>query len=331
MDFDLSIIIVNWNTKDLLRECLESIVRETVSLSYEVWVVDNASKDGSADMMRREFGSVHLIANEENVGFGRANNQAYAHCMGKYTLILNPDTVILNDAVGKMVDFMETNPNAGVAGPKAIHPDGEIQVSWANFPSLSRIWTNNVSWKAALSIFRPLKRLLKSEASYTDRGFTVADTLHTRRVDYLLGQFLLTRKAIVDQVGLFDEDVFMYEEESDFCYRVLKAGWETWFVPDAEIIHYERRSIDQLPNAYKIETDWTLRARAHFFRKHHGRMKMVLFYALTLLSSIFKLFMFSILYLVEVKKREYLRRKWTTHWYTARWFFIRGKKKGVPV
>jgi GT2 family glycosyltransferase len=235
---DVSILIVNWNTRELLRACLKSISDQTKELSFEIIVIDNASRDGSADMVRKEFPNVRLIQNAENAGFGRANNQGFRESAGEYILFLNPDTEIRDRAVEKAVAFMKAHPNVWLAGAKSVHVDGTMQVSTAYFPSLAMIWTNGVPLKIALSMFGPLKKIFKTSAVYTNDGFTMTDDAVNRRVDYVLGQFMLTRRDALEKTGLFDESIFMYEEEADLCYRIHRAGGQVWFVNEAEILHH---------------------------------------------------------------------------------------------
>lgn len=319
MKLEVSIIIVNWNTSELLKKCLESIHTKTRQIRYEVIVVDNASKDGSADMVRQYFPDVRLIENHENVGFGRANNQALAYCTGEYLLLLNPDTEFTDNVLKTVIAFMRDHESVGLVGPKCIHPDGTIQVSWAQFPSLKTIFTNNVPWTTALAMIPLFKKILRSEAVYTNRGFTVDKPIPAQSVDYVLGQFMLTRTDVIKRIGLFDNDVFMYEEEPDLCYRLKQNGFETWFLPDAEIIHHERQSIDQLPNALEEEMDWFLSARGHFYRKHYGLLKQQLFYGLMFINSIFKMMMFSVM-LLDRTRKQYFRKKQYFHYYIVKWF-----------
>jgi len=330
---DVSVLIVNWNTRDLLRACLKSIFAQTPSLSCEVIVVDNASEDGSADMVQKEFPAVRLIQNSENEGFGRANNQAFRESAGEYVLFLNPDTEIRDRAIEKAVAFMKAHPNVWLAGAKSVHADGTIQVSTACFPSLAMIWTNGVPLKIALSVFGPFKKIFKTSAVYTNDGFTMTEDATSRRVDYVLGQFMLTRRDVLVEVGVFDEAIFMYEEEADLCYRIYKAGGEVWYVPDAVILHHERRSIDQLPDAFRHEVDWFLCARGRFMEKHHGKAMEVIFHAMTGFSSAVKLVLYAVLFLADRGKRRYLTRRLRYHgaierWYLKRMFtFIKIKKR----
>lgn len=315
----LSIVIVSWNTRDLLRTCLSSIYQETNNLPLEVFVVDNASADGCADMVESEFPEVHLIKNKENLGYGRANNQALRQCQGKYVLMLNPDTVIIENAIGKLIDFMNENSRVGMTGPKTVHPDGTIQVSWALFPRISTIFTNNVPWKEALSMFGIFKKFFKTNSIYSEKGYTLTTVIKRQRVDYLLGEFMLTRKEVLDSVGLFDEKIFMYEEETDLCYRIYKNKWEIWFVPEAEIIHHEKKSIKQLPNYVECEVDWFLTGRAYFYQKHFGQSKKLLFHIITFLSSCLKLIIFQ-LYFLSDHRKSFLRERIKWHGTIQKWY-----------
>jgi len=321
MSPELSIIIVNWNTRELLKECIQSIYKETKGFSFEIFVVDNASADGSAAMIEREFPDVMLIRNEENLGFGRANNQAVKRSRGEFVLFLNPDTRIQQNAIGALVTFMKENPRVGVTGPKTIHPDGTIQVTWAKFPCLSTVFTNNVPLNTAVSIFGIFGKLLKNNVRYTDSGLSVTDIRHPMKVDYLLGEFLLTRKSILDSVGGFPEDIFMYEEETDLCYRIHKQGWEIWFVPDAEIIHHEKKSIKQLPNYIEKEVDWFIAGRSRFYRKYYGKVKLVFFHIFNFVNSLCKLVMYGLMDFVSLKKRTFVAEKFEWQWEVIVWYF----------
>jgi len=317
---DLSIIIVNWNTQDLLRACLESIHKESNDLSFEVFVVDNASKDNSVKMVQQNFPSVCLIANSENAGFGRANNQAYRESKGEYVLFLNPDTEIHDRAIHKMIDFMKSHPKAWLVGPRAVHPDGTIQVSWSYFPSLAMVWTNGVPLKEALAMFPLFRKILRSDAIYTNDRYTLPETITSRPVDFVYGQCMMTKRSVLEKVGAFDESIFMYEEEADLCYRIHQAGGQVWFVNEAEILHHERQSIKQLQNELKEEAGWFINARAHFFKKYRGLAALFLFHIMTVLSTFLKLIAFSAALLIDRKKKAYLKRKRQYHAYIGLYY-----------
>jgi len=228
-----SIVIVNWKTPKLLAAALRSLLADSAAAGFEIWVVDNDSGDGSVEMLRRDFPSVITIANAENVGFGRACNQVIPQCTGDYVILVNPDTVSGPDAVGKMVAFMDANAQCGAVGPKVLNPDGSLQLScrrsfpdlWASFFRLSY-----------LSFLFPKHPLV---ARY---NVTYADPDEEIEVDALSGAFMLVRKSVIDKIGLLDEDIFMFGEDIDWCWRVKQAGWQVRYLPSAVVHHYHGAS-----------------------------------------------------------------------------------------
>ncbi len=227
---DVSIVIVNWNTRDLLRECLASVLEQT-TLSKEIFVVDNGSSDGSADMVGTEFPAAYVIANTENLGFARANNQAIAKAQGRYVLLLNTDTVVQDRAIDRTVEFADQHLDAGVIGPRLINPDGSLQSSCRNYP-----WLVN-------SIIVFLGRIhLLPYGFITARIYRLWKHDQTRDVDWIIGACLLVRREVIRQVGSLDQDFFFYSEDMDWCYRIKKAGWRILFYPDASITHFGGQS-----------------------------------------------------------------------------------------
>jgi GT2 family glycosyltransferase len=224
---DVSVIIVNWNTRDILRDCLRSVFDQTCELAFEVVVIDNASSDGSAAMVKSEFPQVILIENQDNRGFAAANNQGIALAKGRYVLLLNPDTIVLDQAVQKTIKYADQHPDIGVVGCQ-VHVDAEtIQRTCMMFPSV----LNLVIQKSGLARFFPRSRLwAREQMGWWDRK-------SERDVDVVSGMYMLVRRAAIDQVGLMDEDYFIYAEETDWCYRFKKAGWRCVFAPVARIIH----------------------------------------------------------------------------------------------
>jgi GT2 family glycosyltransferase len=266
---DLSILIVNWNTRDLLATCLASILSDPFWLAgytAEIWVVDNASGDGSAEMVRRDFPSVKLIENRENVGFARANNQAIRQSNGRYLLLLNSDTAVRPQALQRLYCFMEAHPEAGGAGARLLYGDGTMQRSCHPAPSLSReLW-----------------RLLHLDAlwPYAVYPFARWDLGTPRSVDVLLGACLMLRREVVEQVGLLDENFFMYSEEVDLCHRIRQAGWSLHWVPEAVVTHYSGQSTKQAAVEMFLQL---YRGKLLYFRKHHGPLA-ALFYKVILLT-----------------------------------------------
>jgi N-acetylglucosaminyl-diphospho-decaprenol L-rhamnosyltransferase len=225
----LSIIIVSYETRDMTLECLRSLFRETGLDDFEVLVVDNASKDGSAAAIAEEFPSVHLMALDENVGFGRANNLAAERARGGHLLLLNPDTVVLRDAVGKLMEFAANRPKAGIWGGRTLFGDERLNASscWGA-PS---VWSTFCLASGVASLL-PTSALLNPEAL----GRWKRDSV--RAVDIVSGCFLLITKSYWDQLDGFHSDFFMYGEDADLCLRGARLGVRPIITPDAEIVHY---------------------------------------------------------------------------------------------
>ncbi|OQA45471.1 MAG: N-acetylglucosaminyl-diphospho-decaprenol L-rhamnosyltransferase [Chloroflexi bacterium ADurb.Bin325] len=269
---DLSIVIVNWNTRDLLASCLESIrgsgfqfsasgqQSSTSDLRSEIIVVDNASSDGSTTLVRERFPGVQLIENAANVGFARANNQAIALAQGRYVLLLNSDTVVHPGALAALVGFMDAHPAAGACGPRLLNADGTLQ------PAAHPMLTPG----------RELWRLLFLERLYPRATYPMHrwDTVTPRRVEVIKGACLLLRRAALDQIGLLDESYFMYTEEVDLCYRLAEAGWELWYVPIAEIVHFGGSSTRQAHEDMYVQL---YRSKIQFYRKFGGEQRVAQF------------------------------------------------------
>ena len=276
---DLTIIIVNWNVRDLLRRCLHSIgegtarelfgasqplqpgtpppVSPATHLDLEVIVIDNASTDGSADMVRAEFPTVQLVANQENRGFTAANNQGLALSRGRYVLLLNPDTEIVGDALTTMIRYLDAHPQVGVLGPQLRYPDGSLQSSRRRFPTLATALVESTIVQEWSADNRVLQRYYMSDT---------ADDL-IQPVDWLVGACLLARHQVYEQVGGLDEGYFMYSEELDWCRRIKDAGWEIVYLPSAMVIHHEGKSSEQVVPARHIHFQ---SSKVRYFHKHHG-------------------------------------------------------------
>jgi GT2 family glycosyltransferase len=264
---DLSIIIVNWNTRALLARCLESIVQcqlsvarrdinldtEHQSLTTEVFVVDNASTDGSTAMVQERFSCAHLIENLENVGFARASNQAIRHSHGRYILLLNSDTEVYPGALETMVRFMERHPRTGGCGPRLLNPDGSLQ------PSCHPVLTPDREFWRLLFLDRLWRR-----ATYLQERW---DWGIPHPVEVIKGACLLLRREALKQVGLLDGRYFMYTEEMDLCYRLLQAGWQLYWIPQAVVKHHGEASTRQVAEAMYVQL---YRSKVQFHRKFGG-------------------------------------------------------------
>jgi N-acetylglucosaminyl-diphospho-decaprenol L-rhamnosyltransferase len=264
---DLSVIVVNWNTRDLLADCLRSVYDTVYDLAYEVFVVDNASSDGSAAMVREQFPEVHLIENTENVGFARANNQAMALASGKYLLLLNSDAILLLSAVSTLVAELAADPRRCAVGPRLLNSDGSTQ------PSCHPVLTPWREFWRLCFLDRPVPL-----AHYP---FELDSDGDPRRVQVLKGACVLFRHDALDEVGLFDERYFMYSEEMDLFLRLLRAGWTTYWVPAACVIHLGGQSTEKVADEMYVEL---YRSKAQFQAKFYGTAGALAFRVLVTLA-----------------------------------------------
>lgn len=253
---NLSIIIVNWNTKNLLDDCLSSIYKETQNISFEIFVIDNASSDGSAEMVKKKYPAVRLIENKKNRGFAAANNQAIKQATGKYVLILNSDTVILDGALNKIVKIEEAHPEAGIFGVKTLNSNGTIQKTVRRDPALFTQLILPSKMKIIFPNARPFREYYFDDFDYDQESC----------VPQLQGSFLLIKKEVFDKIGLLDEKFFLWFEEVDFCLRARQAGYKILYSPEAAIIHYGGASFSQIFTLKK--QGLYARALLYYFWKH---------------------------------------------------------------
>jgi GT2 family glycosyltransferase len=226
---DVSVIIVSWNTRELLTNCLRSVFNESPALSLEVIVIDNASRDGTPEMIRSEFPEVKLIVNSENRGFAAANNQGFRIGVGRYMLMLNPDTEVWDGAIKTSIDYAEAHPDVGIVGCQVYLSETEIQRTGMAFPS---------AWNLALTM-SGLSRAFSRSRLFGAPELGWWDRKDERDLDVISGMFMLIRRAALDQVGLLDEAYFVYAEETDLCFRFSRAGWRRVFIPTARILHVD--------------------------------------------------------------------------------------------
>lgn len=257
---EVSIVIINWNTRDLLLHCIKCIYETRGALDLEVIVVDNASSDDSLVVLRKHFPCVYIIANERNVGFARANNQGVSASRAPYVLLLNSDAFLMPGALQVMLDLLMREPRAALIGAQLLNTDGSFQASHTRFPN---------QWREFLilsGIGRALKgRWYPSHGDESDKGAQV--------VDYVEGACMLVRRDTYLQVGGLDEAFFMYAEEVDLCYRLRQLSWQVWYQPTAQVIHLGGGSSMHRRTQREIDL---YRSRIHFFRKHYGRTAAVL-------------------------------------------------------
>jgi len=253
---DLSIIIVNYNVKEFLQNLIYSIEKASSNLTKEIIIIDNASDDGSVDFIKEKFPQIKLIANQTNLGFGKANNIGLKQASGKYVLLINPDTLVAEDTFEKMIKFFEQNENVGLAGCKILNPDGTLQLACRrSFPGP---WTSFTKVTGLSTLFPNSKIFARYNLTYLDEN-------KSYEVDAISGSFMMMRKEVYEKVGGFDEQFFMYGEDLDLCCRIQKAGFKVFYVHSTQIIHYKgestkRSSIDEAKVFY---------GAMHLFVKKH--------------------------------------------------------------
>ncbi len=298
---DVSIVIVNWNTREILRNCLASIYTQAADgIGFEVIVVDNASGDDSGAMVKKEFPEVVLIQNIINKGFAAANNQGIVVSHGRYVLLLNSDTIVLKDALTSAVAFADRNPEAAAVGCRVLNPDRSLQQTCFMFPSiLNMILSTTYLYK----LFPRSRFFGRERMSWWDRS-------DVREVDVVTGCFMMVRREAIDKVGVMDERFFMYGEETDWCCRFKKAGYKVLFTPFTGIIHYGGQSTRQAATRMIF---FNKGGTLLFLKKHKGYFA----YALACLLTALFLFLRVPYWLIRAlassnnRRSEHLKRAWT--------------------
>ena len=266
----VSVVIVNWNARNFLSECLRSLNDKVYNGPLEIIVVDNASSDGSREMVCTQFPNVTLICNEDNLGFARANNIGIRRSAGEYLALVNSDVEVFPSCITALIDLMESNPDIGMAGPRIIGNDGEFQRSYRGFPTL---W-NTLCRALALDSIMP-------NAPWAN-GYLQRHAQHETctRVEILSGCFWMIRREALKDVGLLDERFFIYGEDMDWCKRFWDARWPAMFVPRGEAVHYGGGSSSNAPVRFFIEMQ---RADFQYWEKHHSRAANKVYFLITLL------------------------------------------------
>lgn len=259
----LSVVIVSYNVRDYLENCLQSVSRALEGIEGEVFVVDNHSDDDSVEAVRSQYPLVRLIENQENMGFSRANNIAIREARGEYVLLLNPDTIVEKSTLREVLRFMEEHPKAGGAGVMMHNADGSLA------PESRRALPT--PWVSCLKMLGFTKRYYMSHLPWDQPG----------RIEVISGAFCFLRKKALDEVGLLDEDFFMYGEDIDLSYRLMKGGWENWYLP-YPITHFKGKSTQKSDYRY---VHIFYNAMLIFFRKHYSHLS--LFYALPVKMAIY--------------------------------------------
>ncbi len=274
----LSLCIPTRQAKSLLRECLQSIYANTHTVSYEIIVVDNNSRDGTVEMLRGEFPAVRVIVNDHNAGFTRPTNQALQVSCGRYALLLNNDTVILPDALDRLVEFADAHPDAGIVTPKVLNRDGTLQKQCRR--SFATPWD-------LFCYFSGLARAFPTSPRFARYLVTYRDENETHAVDAVSGSCMLIRREVINQIGLLDERFFAYQEDADFCFRAHQAGWQVYYYPGAQIVHYASQGGSRI-NPYRSIWEWH-RSYFLYYRKNLASRYFFLFNWFYYVVMVFKL------------------------------------------
>lgn len=288
---DLSIIIVNWNSKDYLQKCIASILAWTSDIKYEIVVIDSASFDGVDKMLKQCYPQVRFIQSDRNIGFAKANNTAFKVSSGSHTLFLNPDTELVSPAVNILFDHMHTLPRAGAIGCTLLNSDGSLQTSCIqSFPTI----LNQLLSSEFLRALFP-KSPLWGMASLFGAKDGPAE------VEVISGACIMLRRTLFDQVGLFSEDYFMYAEDLDLCYKIRQAGYTNYYIPNAAAIHFGGGSTEKRPSDFSVvmmrESVW------RFMKKHRGKIYGLAYRASTLISAVGRLLLLMILFPLQFVRK----------------------------
>ncbi|MGV8058371.1 MAG: glycosyltransferase family 2 protein [Smithellaceae bacterium] len=307
-EIDISVIIVNWNTKALLKNCLHSVYQTINNINFEIIVVDNASSDGSMKMLEQNFPEAIRICNQENKGFGAANNQAFAVMKGKYALLINTDAVLTPHAVSKLWEFAESNAYAAIVCGQLLNADASKQNSIASFPGLLTLATNTSLLEYLFPKQFPSKRYKQ------DRPI---------EVDSAIGACMLIRKKALDEAGVFDERYFFFFEETDLAYAMHQAGWKTYHIPDAYIYHLQGQSIG---NNLRSRIEF-YRSRYQFLRKWHSRTYYVFASGIIMVRLLVNWLAGCLMIATTLGSVKKLRQKFVVYSRLIHWHFKRDKQQ----
>ncbi|MBE0540481.1 MAG: glycosyltransferase family 2 protein [Verrucomicrobia bacterium] len=311
---DLSVIIVNWNSREYLRKCVASIVAQTHGLEYEIIVIDSASYDGSDQMLRDEYPQVRFIQSRENLGFARANNQAYAISRGEYLLFLNPDTEVVGPAINVLHSALKCLPDAGAVGGKLLNTDGTLQTSCVQaFPSI----LNQLLNVEAFRRLTPRARLWGMRAVFESNG-------KPSKVEMISGACLMMRRSVFERVGRFSPDYFMYAEDVDLCYKARQAGFTNYYLGDAVVVHHGGGSSQQarsnFSNIMMCDSVWRL------FKKTRGRLYGLAYRVAMLVSAVVRLAVLVVLFpAVQARRHRQAWRAAIRKWNAVMAWSLRGR------
>lgn len=288
---DVSVIIVNWNTKDLLLDCIKSLIETTKKIKIEIIVVDNASSDGSPEAVQQNFPRVKIIVNKDNLGFARANNIGIMGSKGRYICLVNSDIKVINNALDQMISYMDNNPGVGVLGPKTLNADMTLRKNCRKYPSLWNMFCRSLG----------LHVLFPRIPFFSDTLMIYFDHSTIKKVNVLPGCFLLVRREALNDVGGLDENFFIYGEDKDWCKRFNYSGWDIHFFPSAEVIHFAGQSSSAAPIRFIIER---LKANSYYWKKHHKKITYFLYVLILIFHYFIRLIGSSVLYIFKPSRRR---------------------------
>ncbi len=305
MEKELSIILLNWNTRDLMRDCLESLFKTTKGDNYEVIVVDNGSTDGSIGMVRRDFPGVELITHDRNYGFSRGYNLVLKDIKTPFVLLLNTDTILLDGVIEGMLKFLKSHPDVGIVAPQYLNADGSKQTSFSNFPTLFTELLNRSLLQFLFPWWYPSKR-----QDYED----------PREVEAVKAAAPMLRQEAFRQVGFFDEDYFIFLEETDLCFRLRRAGWRCFHLPQLKMYHLGGGGTKK-----KVMAETTIeyyRSLYRFFKKNRGTMEYWLLRLLKPLKALVNLSLWGLGLIFTLSLHERTRAKFFTYLRVLGWHLM---------
>jgi GT2 family glycosyltransferase len=311
--FDINIIIVSWNAKGHLINCLNSLSNPR-GFTQEIIVIDNGSSDGSVEIIENQFPQVKLIKNNDNLGFAKANNIGIRASTGRYVCLINSDVIVLDGGIEKLIEFMDKNPLVGMSGPRTLNQNYTLQHSCFHFPS---IWNNFCQVFGLNKLFPKSKFFSGPIMKYWPHDCE-------RRVDMLNGCFWLVRRIALNEVGLLDEDFFFYGEDVDWCKRFHEAAWDVMFYPQAEIIHIGGGSSINSPIMFFLEMQ---RADLHYWRKHHGKLGQSAYWVIILLRQLVRLPVYVLIYILRPSAQSNSVFKMKQNLVCIQWLFKYQKNK----
>ena len=305
---DLSIIIVNWNTKDFLINCLKSIQRDN-SCNLEIIIVDNNSSDGSVEILEKQYGHIKLIRNSSNLGFAKANNIGINASMGRFIALINSDIIVHKNCLNTLIRFMDNNPEIGAAGPRILNPDRTVQISARKSPG---IWNN-------LCQVLGLNKLFPKSSFFSDWFMTYWQHDSVRKVDALSGCFIIVRKEAVRETGVLDEKFFFYGEDLDWCKRFRDKGWDIALCPDAQATHFGAASSSKTPISCYLQLQ---KADLYYWEKHHGRVGGLIYRLTAILRQVTRIIFNLIRLGCPPEQRADIIFRLKRHWSSLKWLII---------